>query len=211
MDDNTNKLVVMYPYLQKINDRFKGELHRVVIYRKYEAGQVIKTDNTECSNILLVLEGRIKIEKLHEDGNETWIYELGPGEICHDTLACYMKCEPLNLTAYALSDLLIGLIPIKEVTKYLINDVDFLTFLYTNLYDKFRKAILDKEERIHESVYDRLTKYLKSKNTSIIYTTHQEIALELGTAREVVSRNLKIMEKKGFIELQRNKIRLRKF
>ncbi|MGL4736879.1 MAG: Crp/Fnr family transcriptional regulator, partial [Cellulosilyticaceae bacterium] len=81
-------------------------------------------------------------------------------------------------------------------------------FMYTNLYDKFSKVILDKEEMTHESIPDRLIKYLKKKNTPIIYTTHQEIASNLGTAREVVSRNLKKLEQDGLIQLERNKIKV---
>lgn len=205
---NIQHLFEVYPSLVSLNKKLNGSLEKEISFKKFDAGALIKTREMECSGILLVLKGTIKIEKVDEEGKQTRLYELGSGEICHESLSCFMKCQPLDLVGYALSSLEIALIPMKLISEHMIYDVDFLRFMYTNLYAKFSKVVLDKEELTHESIPDRLIKYLKKQNSPIIYTTHQEIALNLGTAREVISRNLKKMEQDGLVKLERNKIKL---
>lgn len=77
---------------------------------------------------------------------------------------------------------------------------------WTDLYFKFKKIVENKEENIHESIESRLIKLLMSKNTKIIYTTHSQLAFELDSAREVVSRKLKRLKEEGYIEMTRGKI-----
>ena len=79
-----------------------------------------------------------------------------------------------------------------------------------DLYSKFSGIIEKKEEMIHETLNNRLIKLLMSKDSQIIYGTHSEIAFELDTVREVVSRKLKKFEKMGFIKISRGKIEILK-
>lgn len=203
-----NKLLEVYPVLDRINRKADGVIGNTIRFKQLSAGEYMQSREYHCSDLLFVISGILKIEKIDENGKVMKLYELGPGEICHEVLSCYMNCEKLNLLGQAVTDMEVALVPMRVVDQYMISDLDFMKFMYVHLYDKFRKVVLDKEEIIHESMKNRLVKYLRSKHSNTIYVTHQEIAFELGTAREVVSRNLKQMEKKGMIQLERNRIRI---
>ena len=90
------------------------------------------------------------------------------------------------------------------VKKVLVNDI------YKDLYSKFKIIINVKEEIKHESLTNRLVKLLISKKSKNIYLTHNDLAFELDSAREVVSRKLKELEQKGYLKLSRGKIQIEK-
>lgn len=86
------------------------------------------------------------------------------------------------------------------------DDDEFLLYIYEDLYGKFSAVLENKENMIHESLETRLIKLLISKNSKIIYATHSELAFEVDSVREVISRNLKSIEKRGYIKLERGRI-----
>ncbi|MGL4735900.1 MAG: Crp/Fnr family transcriptional regulator, partial [Cellulosilyticaceae bacterium] len=139
------QLFEIYPPLIALNKKTEGSLAQMIIFKTFEAGDFIRTTPMECSGILLVLTGTIKIEKIDDQGKQMALYELGPGEICHESLSCLMKCESLSLVGAALTPVEVAMIPMKHIAAHMIGDPDFLRFMYTNLYDKFSKVILDKE------------------------------------------------------------------
>jgi len=71
---------------------------------------------------------------------------------------------------------------------------------------KFSNVIENKEKMLHESLETRIVKSLISRKSKIIYATHSELAFEINSVREVISRNLKSIEKRGYIKLERGKI-----
>ena len=86
----------------------------------------------------------------------------------------------------------------------------FLQYIYKDLYDKLKIIINVKEEVRHESLTNRLVKLLIDEKSRNIYITHNELAFELDSAREVVSRKLKKKKKRGYLKLSRGKIQIEK-
>ncbi len=202
------RLLQMYPELNRINEKNQGVIESQIQFKQLAAGETMQTREDRCSDLFFVIKGHLQIEKIDVNGQITRMYALGPGEICHEVLSCYMKCNSLQLAGRAMTDMEIALLPMQFVHQYLITDLDFMRFMYTNLHEKFQKMVQEKEEILHEPIPVRLVKFLKNKQSTMIYMTHQEIALDLGTAREVVSRNLKSLEKQGKIKLERNRIKI---
>ena len=121
-----------------------------------------------------------------------------------------MNCKSLNIMGKAIQDSKICVIPFDVVNKYLLQDTLFLQYIYKDLYDKLKIIINVKEEVRHESLTNRLVKLLIDKKSRNIYITHNELAFELDSAREVVSRKLKELEKRGYLKLSRGKIQIEK-
>lgn len=121
-----------------------------------------------------------------------------------------MNCKSLNIIGKAIQDSKICVIPFDVVNKYLLQDTLFLQYIYKDLYDKLKIIINVKEEVRHESLTNRLVKLLIDKKSRNIYITHNELAFELDSAREVVSRKLKELEKRGYLKLSRGKIQIEK-
>ncbi|MGL6175013.1 MAG: Crp/Fnr family transcriptional regulator [Cellulosilyticaceae bacterium] len=194
-----------YPILKMINERNKNKLDEGFSFRVLERGEYLR--GKECPGLIFIVKGKIKAEKIDLEGRQTNLYEIEEGELCHESLSCHLKCESLEVMGYAVVDTIVAILPKEMIDKYLLNDVEFMQYLYKNLYNKFKTIIGHKESIIHESIEERVLKYLAQKGKNIIYTTHQEIALELGSSREVISRKLKQLENEGYIELGRGKIK----
>ena len=205
-----NKLYEAYPVLAQIDEENKGILGEKAIFKDLFADEYLSTNEGECIGFLFVISGSIKINKLNERGEETNLYNIERGQLCHEALSCFMNCKSLNIIGKAIQDSKICVIPFDVVNKYLLQDTLFLQYIYKDLYDKLKIIINVKEEVRHESLTNRLVKLLIDKKSRNIYITHNELAFELDSAREVVSRKLKELEKRGYLKLSRGKIQIEK-
>lgn len=208
MIDNVKELYNAYPVLKKIDKSTNGIITEKSVFKELLANEYLSTYGTGCVGFIFVLSGDIKIQRVGYEGEETNLYNIGRGQLCHEALSCFLRCEPLNIIGKATQDSRIMLIPFEIVEKYLLNSTDFLKEMYRDLHYKFNLIIGTKEEVKHESLQRRLVKLLISKESKNIYATHAELAFELDSAREVISRKLKELEKEGYLKLTRGKIQV---
>lgn len=204
--NDLNELYKMYPVLDKINRNNNEIISSKVIFKTVYSGEYVSSRESTCQGVLFVVKGIIKIQKINKDGEETNLYNIKQGEFCHEALSCLSNLESLNITGRGVQDSKVCIIPFEIVEKYILRNNEFLLYLYKDLYKKFNTIIENKEEIIHESLERRIIKWLINKKSNIIYGTHSEIAFEIDSVREVVSRKLKNIEKQGFIRLERGKI-----
>lgn len=203
---NIKALYESYPVIEKIDINNNGIIESKVIFKTVNFGEYLKLTAETCQGILFVIKGAIKIQKINADGDETNLYDIRQGEFCHEALSCLSNLESLKIVAKAVQDSEICLIPADIVEKYFINDKEFLFYIYKDLHNKFNGIIENKEIIIHESLESRLIKLLINKDSKVIYATHSQLAFEIDSVREVISRKLKEIEKRGYIKLERGKI-----
>ena len=196
----------IYPVLEKINKDNNEIISTQAIFKTVYSDEYVALTEATCQGVLFVIKGTIKIQKINKDGEETNLYNIKQGEFCHEALSCLSKLESLKITGKAIQDSKVCIIPFDIVGRYFIQDNEFLLYMYKDLYNKFNTVIENKEDLIHESLESRLIRLLINKNGKIIYATHSQLAFEVDSAREVVSRKLKSIEKRGYIRLERGKI-----
>ncbi|NLK96069.1 MAG: Crp/Fnr family transcriptional regulator [Clostridiales bacterium] len=207
MESNLEALFHVYPVLKRIEKENNGVIGQNGIFKKVYADEFVVSKSEEsCSGVLFVIKGNIKIQKINAFGEETNLYNIKSGEFCHEALSCLSNLDSLNIVGRAIQDSYIFIIPFNIVNKYLIEDKEFLLFMYKDLHKKFNVILKNKENLVHEPLEKRLIKLLISKKSKIIYGTHNDLAFEIDTAREVVSRKLKKIENLGYIKLERGKI-----
>ena len=208
--DNRSKdiksLYDMYPVLKKIDKENNEVISTQAIFKTVYSDEYVSSAEAVCAGVLFVIKGTIKIQKINKDGEETNLYNIKQGEFCHEALSCLSNLESLNITGKAIQDSEVCIIPFDIVGKYFIKNNEFLLYMYEDLYRKFNLVLENKEDMIHESLESRLIRLLIKKNSKIVYATHNELAFEVDSVREVVSRNLKRIEKRGYIKLERGKI-----
>lgn len=210
LENQLSELFSVYPILKIIDEENNHIISRNIIFKDLFRDEYIKNDENSCQGFLFVVSGNIKIYRLNEEGNETNLYNIGKGEFCHQAFSCFFSASHLNILAKAIQDSYLAIIPTEIFKRYLLENNRFIMSVYMDLYSKFSGIIEKKEEMIHETLNNRLIKLLMSKDSQIIYGTHSEIAFELDTVREVVSRKLKKFEKMGFIKISRGKIEILK-
>ncbi|AOR23687.1 Crp/Fnr family transcriptional regulator [Clostridium taeniosporum] len=204
--DNLKLFYDIYPVLESIDENNNRIISQKAKFKTLSADEYISSGNCTCEGIIFVITGTIKIQRINENGEETNLFNIRKGELCHEALSCLLNFKSLNIIGRALQQSKICIIPFEIVTEYLFKDSEFLKYMYKDIYNKFNTVIEKKEEKIHDSLETRIIKLLISKKSKIIYSTHKEIAFEIDSTREVVSRKLKKFEKDGYVNLERGKI-----
>jgi len=171
-----------------------------------------------CSNdvdyVTVVLSGALKVRARSDDGRIFSMYRVRPGEICMLSMAFMYSHERLFADVGTEGDVLLLRIPGPHFERLLVQSPGFRTHLLTSMSGYVVKLLHLVEEVTFERLQTRIVMHLedvlKASGSNTIRVTHQELAHELGSTREVVSRLLKSMEKAGTIDLGRGTITLRK-
>lgn len=175
---------------------------------KIPAGQQVFYPGSLCENYLLMLEGRIKTQLISESGREILLYHVCSGDSCVLTTSCLLggNCYPAEgitespVLAFAISSI--------AFHRCLEQSAFFREFVFKNFANRLATVILRMEEVVFDTIDRRLSRLLLTYKQSTLNITHQELAAELGTAREVVSRHLKNFEKCGWLRLNRGIIEI---
>ena len=179
----------------------------------YESGKTLMEPGQFVKAVPLVLEGSIKIMRVDEDGKELFLYYLETGETCALSLTCCSAARPSEIKAIVEEKASMLFIPI-QVHEQLVDEFkQWKEFVSTTYQHRFQEMLTVLDAVAFKRMDERLMNYIVTKMKQLksneLHTTHQEIANELGTAREVISRLLKQLEKKKWIELGRNVIYIR--
>ena len=208
------ELLKLYPFLRDVEDEILDLFFKRIIFNNYEAGQNLFNDKVSCIGFSFILEGRLRIYKIGEDGKEVTLYRIGKGDSCFNTILCALTDSEETSFADVEENAIIAILPMDLFKRYLVNNSSFLKYMFKNLYNRFENVVEGLEKVTFDSIENRLINYFNVKlednnGARIIYTTHEKIAADIGSSREVVSRSLKILEKRGLLELGRGKIKIK--
>jgi CRP/FNR family transcriptional regulator, anaerobic regulatory protein len=174
-------------------------------------GKVLLDTGDTINYIPLVIDGIIKVVRSDAEGHEILMYYIHPGESCALTLSASLKREKSKIKAVVQQKATIVLLPTTvnwQLARRYPVWFDFVLDAYGKRFEELLELV---EEVGFKHLDERLEKYLRHQfafhSGTVIAISHQEIASALGTARVVVSRMLKQLEKKGQIRLMRGKIK----
>jgi CRP/FNR family transcriptional regulator len=159
----------------------------------------------------LLLKGQLRILREDEEGHELLLYYIRPGETCAMSLTCCSGNAVSNVRAVAEEDSELLLLPIQIIDEWTTKYPSFKSFILKTYQRRFEELLNTIDGIAFHNLDDRLSQLLKQKSEkegSVLKTTHQELANQLNSSREVISRLLKQMERKGKIQMGRNKITL---
>ena len=159
----------------------------------------------------LLLKGQLRVLREDAEGHELLIYYIRPGETCAMSLICCSGNAVSNVRAVAEEDSELLLLPIQIIDEWTTKYPSFKSFILKTYQHRFEELLNTIDSIAFHNLDDRLSQLLKQKSEkegSELKTTHQELANQLNSSREVISRLLKQMERKGKIQMGRNKITL---
>ncbi|MDV4150031.1 Crp/Fnr family transcriptional regulator [Clostridium sp. AL.422] len=212
--DIRDKLIKYYPFLSNLDDQVLDILISRMRVNSYEVGQNVFSTNVSCIGFSFILEGRLRIYKIGDDGKEVTLYRIGKGDSCFNTILCALTDSDEISLADVEENATIAILPMDLFKRHLLNNNSFLKYMFKNLYNKFENVVEGFEKVTFDSIENRIIDYFNLKlidnnGAKIIYTTHEKIAADIGSSREVVSRSLKGLEKRGVLELGRGKIKIK--
>lgn len=178
-------------------------------YRSVPSNTNLQLEGEPCHDLSLVLTGEKRIYKVSDAGREIALYVVGPGEICILNASSILSNTeyPANVTSSTAVDMF--LLPAESFREFFAKYDEMRTFVFSLINYSFTAALELIVEVAFRRMDERLIDYLVERSQdNKLYMTHQEIANDLGTAREVVSRLLKDFEKRGMVVLSRKQIQL---
>jgi len=182
------------------------------VYKEFEPGDVLMEPGQYIKSVPIVLKGTIKILRTDIDGKEVFLYYLDSGDTCAVSLTCCSVYMPSEIKAVAEEKTSILAIPVKYHEQWTNDFKQWKEFVAQTYQSRFHEMLKSIDDIAFKKMDARLLNYLAVKarhfDTREINTTHQDIARELGTSREVISRLLKQLENEGALRLGRNKITL---
>jgi CRP/FNR family transcriptional regulator len=183
-----------------------GELRKVV------SGDVMLQEDSYIKVIPLVLSGSLKVVRTDANGHEILLYYITSGESCIMSFLGGMHDEPSKIKAVVEEDAELLLIPVSKASEWVKKFPEWSDFIFKLYHKRFEELLSVVNaiafQKLDERLLQLLTQKSKLTHSKEIVVTHNQLAEELGTAREVISRVAKQMENEGLIRLSRNKITL---
>lgn len=207
-NDMIHELASTFPALAHLDDESSRQLEAAARLTAIPAGTTLFRDGAECSNYVLVVSGAVGVRKVAENGREILLYRVEPGQSCVLTTNCLLASENYAAEGIAESDLELLIVPSATFRALLARSEAFREFVFAAYATRISDLLLLIEEVAFGRIDMRLAAWLRQHTLSspLIHATHQDIATELGTAREVVSRQLKDFERRGLVSLHRAKL-----
>lgn len=191
--------------------------HQGLLLDFVEAGKVIHLSRGHqiymqgdaCQAIAFLFSGAVRVFKCSESGREITLYEIVPGETCILNAACIIGRRGYPANAVTLVDCHALLIPAESFRQLMARHEPLRIFIYSLLGQRLTEIMELVEEVAFRRMDDRVRDYLLEKSCDgILQATHQTIANDLGTSREVVTRILRNLEIMGEIHVSRSRITL---
>ena len=202
----TTELADRYPVLTELPPAVRESVMARLHTLQVPAGTVLFDDHQACEGFPFVVRGSIRVIKASASGRELPLYRVAPGETCVISSSCLLGHEDYNARGIAETDTELVLLP-KAVFDELLAEPAFRGFVIHLFADRIADLMQLIEEVAFHKLDQRLAALLLGKGR-LLHTTHQHLADELGSVREIVSRLLKGFAAQGLVKLSREQIEI---
>jgi len=206
-----NEFIELFPALINAPEGQIRDILSKATISSFPAGMIVYSEGDFCPAIAFLLSGEIRVYKVAEGGREITLYEIGRGDTCILNASCILAKSGYPANAVSLSEGSMLLVPADAFRSFMSTSEDMRQFVFEMLNRRLTTVMTLVEEVAFGRMDTRLKEYLLAKaEHGVLRTTHQNIAYDLGTSREVVSRLLKDLERKGVVAISRSEITLLK-
>lgn len=201
-----NILKQLFPTLED------GLLNEIVLsgtVKEVKAGETLLRVGQNIRSTMLIMDGIVKLYREDNEGKEFFIYHLNAGQACSLSMVCAAQHETSEVLAKTLTDATVLSIPLDLMEKWMSTYKSWYQFVITTYRDRFEELLKTIDAIAFTSMDERLEYYLKKQVEQlgpILKITHQQVANDLNSSREVISRLLKKMEGKNWLVIYRSTI-----
>lgn len=195
--------------LDSLNETLRKETLDKVRAMQFPPGQILFSAGQHCQGLPLVIGGRVKVQMTGISGHSIVLYRMGVDDICTLSIGCLMTGRPYRAEAVVEEDAEALMIPRGVFDRLMNQSAAFRLGIMESYGRRLDDLMLLVEEVAFRRMDTRLEEWLLARaDGGSVVITHQELAVELGTAREVVSRLLKELERRDMVKLSRGKIQV---
>jgi CRP/FNR family transcriptional regulator len=199
-------ILALYPILENLSDAARERLRGRAQLLKLPAGTTVFDERQACQGFPFVLSGSIRVVKAAPNGRELPLYRVSPGETCIISSACLLGQAPYNARGVTETATTLLVLPIADF-QALLGEPTFRDFVFQLFSERIADLMQLIEEVAFRKLDQRLAALLLGKGQRL-HTTHQHLADELGSVREIVSRLLKGFAEQGLVALSREQVEI---
>ncbi len=201
----TPELTRLFPALTGLSEALVGEVERQGVNLEVPPGTLLFDAGMSCQALPLVIAGRIKVSKRAENGREIRLYSVRPGELCIVTVSCLLGGDPYPATGVSETAVRALALPRTLILRMVAEHPPFREMAFKLFSDRLSGLMQLVEEVAFRKLDQRLAAWLLERGP-LVTVSHQVVADELGSVREIVSRLLKQFEEEGHVRLGRERI-----
>lgn len=202
--------------IESIFPQFETELREEMAkhctVRTFTDGSILMKTGQYIRSSMVVLSGLVKVYREDEEGAEFFMYYIQPGEACALSLICSSKQDTSELTAKTIGDVEVLLVPLNKMDEWMMVYKSWYHFVLGTYRKRFEELLTTIDHIAFRNMDERLVFYLKkhqqSLNSNFIPFTHAEIAQELNSSREVISRLMKKLADRDMIRIHRQNVEI---
>ncbi len=206
------KLLQELPFYEKLTEDQKRRMESRSMVRHYEKNSILHDHQAECLGMVVLLEGQLRVTMQSDDGREVTIYTMEPGDTDILSASCVINQITFDSMMFAAKDSDVLIIPAAILAGMKEENVWLQNYIYEIGLHRFSDAMWTIQQILFMKIDQRvasalLDEYARTDDTNIALT-QEEIARTISSAREVVARTLKRMEKDGLLKVGRGNIEL---
>ena len=202
----------LHPIFPEFSNELLEAIEEEGVVHYFEAGATLIRTGQYIKSTLLVTKGKLKVYREDDDGNEFFMYYLLPGQACAISLICATRSKQSQIMAKAIEDSEVLMIPLSLMDSWMAKYKNWYEFVISTYRNRFEEILEVVDNIAFRAMDERLEFHLnrmrETTGSADLKLSHQEIASDLNTSREVISRLLKKMEQRGLVKLHRNHIEL---
>lgn len=207
-----HKLEDYLPFWEKLNKEEQRLLKDNCKTVNYKKGSHVYSASEECLGVLVILKGSLRTYILSDEGREVTLYNLYENDVCVLSASCVLSQITFDVFVDAREDCSLLLISPAAFSSVMKTNVYAENFMLRITAERFSDTMWAMQQILFMGFDKRLAIYLldemNRKNTNVIKTTHGDIAKEIGSAREVVSRMLKSFAEDGVVSINRGAVEI---
>lgn len=212
MTDIENTVINSLTFYEKLNDSQKRAIADNISVKRLKQGYNVHSSSEECTGLIIVRFGELRVYMLSEDGREITLYRLFENDVCVLSASCVLDSITFDVFIDAEEDSEILVINSKTVNEIAKSNVYAECFMLKRATERFSEVMWVMQQILFFKADRRVAIFLidemnKTKSASL-NLTHDKIAKYIGSAREVVSRILKYFERDKIVKLQRGGVKI---
>lgn len=197
-----------FPELLGLDEAARSKLKQSARIVEAPVGTIGYREADPCNAYVMRLAGRSRVYKISESGREILLYRVAAGETCVLTTTCLLGRSRYPASTVVEEPIRDVVVPAATFHQLMVESEVFRRFVLGNYGDLISDLIVLVDEVAFRNIASRLAGLLLRSESGVVNATHQQLADELGSAREVVSRQLKEFERNGWIRLQRGSVQV---
>lgn len=198
-------LASRYRLLENLPAPLLGSLAREAGFAVVPRGAVLFDERQACGGFPLVLDGAVRVSKMAPNGRELHLYRVAPGESCILTSGCLLGGHPYTARGVAESETRLVILPPALFARLIDEHAPFRRHVFGLFAERIAELMQLVEEVAFRRLDERLAALLMARGP-LVRATHQALADDLGSVREIVSRLLRSFAENGWVRLGREQI-----